>query len=251
LLNAVQAMPRGGRVRLEGRNVELGAVGDVPLPSGRYVLLRVTDEGEGIDPAHLPRIFDPYFSTKSAGSGLGLATAHSIVTRHGGYLGVASELGRGATFSVYLPACSDARPEPAPVRSPVEPAHVGPARVLVMDDERNLLRLVAAVLQAQGMTVDLAVDGAEAVEAYASALAAGARYDLVLLDLTVPGGLGGVGALAELRRLDPGVRAVVSSGYSDDPVLADYRAHGFVGRVVKPFTADELERAVQAALAGR
>jgi PAS domain S-box-containing protein len=238
LINAVQAMPGGGRVQLGVERATLGPDAAVPLPPGDYVRVRVKDEGHGIAAEHVDRIFDPYFSTKPSGTGLGLATVYSIVRRHGGHVSFESAPGRGATFDVYLPATR--LPASADGTPPRCAALRRAARVLVMDDEPALRDVVAIILREGGLEVDLVADGAAAVARYRDELAGDRRYAAVLLDLTVPGGMGGLEAIRQLRAIDPGVRAIVASGYASDPVLSDARAHGFMRSVVKPFTADEL-----------
>jgi PAS domain S-box-containing protein len=246
-LNAAQAMPAGGRVKIEAENVVLGAGGELPLPSGRYVAVRVIDQGAGIDSRHIDRIFDPYFTTKSSGTGLGLATAYSIVTRHGGHITVSSTPGEGATFTVFLPA-ADARISERP-----EPVLVSEtrARVLLMDDDHQVRRMTRQVLASSGLDVIDCADGAAAVAAYDRARAAGEPFHAVVLDLVVRGGMGGVDTLAKLRAIDPSVQAIVVSGYSDDPVMADCHQFGFVEAVSKPFTAVEIGDAVRRALGKR
>ena len=239
LVNARQATshlgPHGGVIRVAAANVEIASTG-APVPPGRYVCVRVIDEGVGIAPENLDRMFDPYFSTKKAGSGLGLATAHSIVVRHGGHISVASALGRGTTFEVYMPASGDV----ARTTKPSSPARAR-SRVLVMDDEPLVRRLVAEVLRERGLDVDIVARGEEAVAAFE----AGKRYDVVLLDLTIRDGLGGVATLARLRAIDSRVRAIMMTGYSPD--LADASVHemGFTDAVWKPFGVADLEAAVR------
>jgi len=246
LINAVQAMPDGGRVQLGVARAVLGPDAAVPLPPGDYVRVRVKDEGHGIAAEHVNRIFDPYFSTKPSGTGLGLATVYSIVRRHGGHVSFESAPGRGATFDVYLPATRlPASAEGAPPRAAV-PRRA--ARVLVMDDEPALRDVVAIILRGGGLEVDLVAEGAQAVDRYREALEGERPYAAVLLDLTVPGGMGGLEAIRALRAIDPGVRAIVASGYASDPVLSDARAHGFMRSVVKPFTAEELMAVVSQVL---
>ena len=186
-------------------------------------------------------MFDPYFSTKREGSGLGLATVYSIVTSHGGHVAVASEPGKGSTFTVHLPAAERGAPEPRP--APPTPPR-GSARVLVMDDEASVRAVARAMLARLGYEVLSAANGDEAVALYRDARRDGRPIDVVVMDLTVPGAMGGAEALRHLRAIDPGVRAVVSSGYSNDPVIARHREYGFVGLVTKPYTLEDLARAV-------
>jgi PAS domain S-box-containing protein len=245
VLNAVQAMPEGGHIQIAAENSLIRA-GEVPtLPEGRYVKLGIHDNGSGIPEEVLPNIFDPYFTTKDEGSGLGLATAYSIVRKHDGYITVASEVRSGTTFVIYLPA-SQQRPVHAPEDMPA--AFQGSGRLLVMDDEAMIRQLLLVMLEQAGYAVDSASDGAEAVALYQRAQEEGQPFALVILDVTVPGGMGGVEAFAQLRALDPQVRALISSGYANDPVLANYAAHGFRGVLTKPYTDQELYAALQRVL---
>ncbi|MBX3248931.1 MAG: PAS domain S-box protein [Myxococcales bacterium] len=248
LLNGAQAMPKGGRITVTAENVELDARSGIPVEDGRYVRLSVADHGVGIAPEHLGKIFDPYFTTKDTGTGLGLATSYSIVKNHGGHILVESELGRGTTFHVYLPASeggsSSPRTDDHASDAPLN------ARVLVMDDDALVRRVLGAILQEMGCTVALACDGREALEAFRQARQVGEPFDVALLDLTVPGGMGAEETMARLRRIDPDVRAVVASGYANDPILSELQAHGFRAGVAKPFTADTLRAALRRALVG-
>ncbi|MFT3830127.1 MAG: ATP-binding protein [Opitutaceae bacterium] len=249
VLNAIQAMPTGGAIRLSLENVEIGAETVLPIAPGRYLKLAVADTGPGMSADVRARIFDPYFTTKKAGSGLGLATVHSIVRKHKGFIDVVSTEGRGTTFHVWLPASASmvVTAQAAPVSLPVV---VAGKRVLVMDDEPEIRRLVTTLLHRMGLDVVAVGDGAEAVEAFRAARAAENPFDLVITDLTVPGGMGGKDAMQMLLSLDPAVRAIVSSGYSNDPVLADYRAFGFRGMVRKPYEIEELATCVARVLSG-
>ncbi len=247
VINAVQAMPGGGVVGIQLRNARVGAGELPPLADGAYLRISVADTGEGIRAEHLARVFEPYFTTKRTGSGLGLATVYSIVRKHRGLIRAESEVGRGTKFHVYLPAAEEGLPlEEA--ASPV-PAGTLRGRVLFMDDEESIRKLATGLLRRLGCEVEVVADGRAAVEAYRAAGAAGRPFDLVVMDLTVPGGMGGLEALGHLRAADPGVRAVVSSGYSSDPVLANYREYGFRGRVAKPYELAEFGRVLREALA--
>ena len=243
LINATQAMPSGGTVIIRGVNV-LGSA--VSLPLERYVAISITDHGVGIPEAHLDRIFDPYFSTKEQGRGLGLASAYSIAKQHDGLLAVESEFEAGTTFHLYLPA-SDARPEPTIDDDP-EPTLAG-FRVLIMDDDPAVREMVGAVVESRGLEVGFATDGGEAIRAYLAARDTDRAFDAVIMDLTIPGGMGGREAIERLREVAPDVRAIVASGYSNDPVLADHRRYGFVERISKPFKPEELIRVLARALA--
>jgi Signal transduction histidine kinase len=245
VINGMQAMPDGGEIAIAMDNEVAGEESRKVLAPGRYVKLAITDHGNGIRAEDLPHIFDPYFTTKAGGTGLGLATVHSIVKKHHGHITVESRKGR-TTFHVWLPAASA-----EPVQKKVERAQVpgGRGRVLFMDDEVTIRELGAAVLRKYGYDVVAVEEGAAAVRAYREAKERGERFDVVVLDLTVPGGMGGREAMAELRRIDPAVRAIVSSGYSNDAVLSDFRAHGFCGMVPKPYEASKLAKAVSEAVA--
>jgi PAS domain S-box-containing protein len=242
LLNAKQAMPSGGTVTVRGSNVRLDAPGPGSLPPGRYVRLEVRDTGTGIPPEVIGRVFDPYFTTKPGGTGLGLSSVYSIVRRHGGDVQVSSASGEGTAFVVLLPAAPENGPEvsaPPPEKSVLCPSK---GRVLVMDDEEMIRELATGMLEALGYAALACPDGAAAVDAYRRAREAGAPFDAVLLDLTVPGGMGGKEAAAQLLALDPQALLIVSSGYSNDPVVAEHRAAGFAGAVVKPYSLERLSQ---------
>jgi signal transduction histidine kinase/ActR/RegA family two-component response regulator len=237
LLNARQAMPEGGIIEVAAANVESSRF-DV----GPRIRISVRDYGCGIAPDHLSRIFDPYFTTKPGGTGLGLATSYSIIARHDGHISVESKPGEGATFVIELPAC---REKPAP-ETPVAPGiRTGKERILVMDDEEALRALLRTVLADLGYEVQAARDGAEAIALYERAKSDRHPFDAVLLDLTVSGGMGGREAAARLKEIDPSAKLIVSSGYSDSPVMAEYRQFGFEAVLPKPWTATELSRVLR------
>jgi PAS domain S-box-containing protein len=247
VINADHAMPEGGLIHVQAENVVLGAGELPPLAKGRYVRVSIKDRGIGIDAETLPRVFDPYFTTKPGGSGLGLTTAYSIARNHDGLITVESAPGLGSTFHVYLPA-SDKRP--ARQRVARTRIKAGTGKILLMDDEEAIRELAGDLLSIMGYEVETVADGAQAVLSYDRAGEAGAPFDLVILDLTVPGGMGGKEALERLLRLDRNVRAIVSSGYSNDPIMADYAKYGFSGVIPKPYNAVQLGEAVKRALAG-
>ncbi|GAB6097588.1 hypothetical protein JCM14469_38420 [Desulfatiferula olefinivorans] len=242
VINANQAMPSGGVITVRTENVTIGSDESLPLPGGDYVRVTVEDQGVGISEKHLPRIFDPYFSTKQDGSGLGLASTYSIIKKHGGHIEVRSEIDRGTVFTFYLPA--SAKPLEPETVDPSE-SHRGQGRILIMDDQRPILNMAERMLTKLGYAVTCAEDGDAAVRLYREAHASGAAFDAVILDLTVPGGMGGAETMAELLRIDPHVKAIVSSGYSNDPIMADFKDYGFSGVVQKPYTRDQLARAVK------
>lgn len=241
-LNADQAMPLGGRIDIAVRNVPPSQAAGLPLtaPDG-LVEIVIRDQGMGIPSEHLPRIFDPYFTTKEKGSGLGLATSYSIVKNHDGMIDVASVPGKGSTLTVYLPATRAAL-ESAAATVSARCATGRKCRVLVMDDE-PIVRVVAGeLLRELGHEAEFAEHGDSAIEKYRRAKDAGRPFDVVILDLTIRGGMGGEEAFRKLKEIDPGVKAVVSSGYSDDEVVATYRQHGFRSFLKKPYDMRELGR---------
>lgn len=241
LINAEQAMPQGGLIQIQAENVQFDTMRNIPLPPGRYLRVSVQDQGIGIPANLLNRIFDPYFTTKASANGLGLAVAHSIINRHAGHITVISEPGLGATFHVYLPASEQEIATPISVQG-VQPEPPLGKKILMMDDEDLVREGTANVLGYLGYQAEFAQDGAEAIELYKQAKAAGAPFDVVILDLTVQGGMGGKEAIRQLLMLDDQVKAIVSSGYSHDPVMADFREHGFCGVLAKPYTIEELSK---------
>jgi PAS domain S-box-containing protein len=248
-INANQAMPDGGHLYIDLNNETVETVApDHPiggLKPGRYLRLTFRDEGIGIDPEHRERIFDPYFTTKQDGSGLGLAITYSIVQKHGGRIRVESEPGRGTVFTLHLPAAATLAAKPKAATRPAAPSRFDGTRILVMDDDEAVLEVVANLLEGLGVAVATAADGGQALECYRQALAAGTPFDMVIMDLTIPGGMGGKEAAAQLLRMDPDARIIVSSGYSTDPVLANYKDYGFSGRLIKPFRMAELRQALE------
>jgi len=233
VLNASQAMPNGGTIVIKAENRE--------ADGARSVVLSVTDTGVGIPRAFLSQVFDPYFTTKRQGSGLGLATCYSIVKKHGGQLQVVSTQGMGSTFTVVLPAAELARrPAPAVAARQLR----GSGDVLVLDDEEEVREVARAILEEFGYRVDCAASGSEALQCFERQMARGGRYVAVILDLTVPGGPGGKEVVGELRRLDPQLRAIVSSGYSNDPILANHRDFGFNAVLSKPYQIENVAAAL-------
>ena len=246
VINADQAMPQGGviDIRVENHITAKGSRG--PLRPNRYVKISIRDRGVGIPPEHLDKIFDPYFTTKQKGSGLGLATAFSIARRHNGHLAVGSELGEGSTFDLYLPAAEPR--ELTEEKAVPDGVQKGRGKVLVMDDEQTIRNLITLMLNRLGYDVLTAAHGEEAVESYLKAEASGAPFDAVIVDLTVPGGMGGKQVMEELRRFRPDVRVVVSSGYSNDPIMSNYKEHGFCGVAAKPYNLEELSAVLKKAI---
>ena len=238
VLNAKQAMPRGGQVHVACRNVPLSSVPDAPGSSGYFVRISVRDQGVGIPAEHLERIFDPYFTTKPSGTGLGLAVSHAVVKNHGGFVQAESVVGTGTVFHIFLPRST--KRVAATATPPTASIPHGRGRVLVMDDDRSIATVTSSMLRSLGYMPDIVSDGEMAVERYLQAMEAGERYEAVVMDLTVPGGMGGAEALVQLREHDPAVCAVVMSGYADTGLLADYQQVGFAGRLAKPFSLRDL-----------
>jgi len=244
LVNAKHAMPVGGNVFIILDNADLSDESSLSIANGKYVRITVRDEGIGIETANLERIFDPYFTTKQTGNGLGLATSHSIIDKHDGYIRVTSALGKGTTFSVYLPACDSMQPPELPVVEAEKEVSHNNARVLIVDDEDYVRNITRLMLERKGYSVETAIDGKDAIEMYKDATELGNPFDLLLLDLTIPGGMGGTDTIRHLINLDPEVKAIVFSGYSDNPVMAEYEQYGFCGRLTKPFRTKELAEEV-------
>ncbi len=244
IINAGQAMPAGGIITVRAGNVTVGSHDGLPLKEGDYVRISVEDEGIGIPKAHLQRIFEPYFTTKQKGSGLGLTTSYSIVKNHDGCITVESDLGLGTKFHVFLPASQKKVVIMEESRKPVQ----GKGRILLMDDEESILEATGEVLTYLGYTVEVAREGSEAVELYKKRKESGKPFDCVVVDLTIRGKMGGKETIQKLLKIDPKVKAIVSSGYSDDPVMANFREYGFKGVVTKPYTVEELSETLSEVL---
>jgi len=246
VLNADQAMPLGGMIMIAARNLLSLNKGMPHLPrGGKYVEISVRDSGSGIAAPYLRKIFDPYFTTKEKGSGLGLATSYSIIRNHGGFIDVTSEPGKGSTFIVCLPAI-EAGKEALAAPAVAQASHKG--KILVMDDEEMIRNIAGEMIKALGHDVDFASCGETAIEKYEAAKKAGNPFDIVILDLTIRGGLGGKETLEKLLAIDPGIRAIVSSGYSDDAVISDYHNYGFKSRLAKPYKIGELRNMLNSLL---
>ncbi|MHB0878099.1 MAG: GAF domain-containing protein [Anaerolineae bacterium] len=242
VINASEAMPDGGIVTVSAENVRVGASDPLPLLPGRYVKVTIADQGVGMSPEVLGRIFDPYFTTKSKGHGLGLSVVYSVVAKHEGHITPESEPGVGSKFHLYLPVAGE--------QAPPESRPLTKGRILVMDDEEVVLRAARRMLGKLGYDVELAENGHEALELFRRAMAEGVPFAAVILDLVVPNGLGGRETLIELKQLDPSVRAIVSSGYSTDPAMSHFARYGFYAMMDKPYRFEDLER-VLAAVIGR
>jgi len=243
LLNAVQAMPDGGIVRVYCRNIHVNSGMKLPLKFGDYVVVEVSDSGVGIPESDLKRIFDPFFSTKKNGTGLGLTIAYSITKKHNGIIEVNSKEGKGATFRVYLPA-SKTRPHlQGEIITPRKEEKLN-KRVLVMDDEESIRKIVTKALSRIGCEVVAVANSDEALDEFKKGIMKGRPFDIVILDLTIPGDRGGKYVIAEISKIPSSTRSIVTSGYSGDAVISDFAGFGFNGRLVKPFTIQELYNVV-------
>ncbi|MFC1841419.1 ATP-binding protein, partial [Thermodesulfobacteriota bacterium] len=243
VINANQAMPNGGTIQVAAENLIIEHRHDLPIKPGRYIKISITDQGAGIPEKHLLNIFDPYFTTKQKGSGLGLASSYSIIKKHDGHITVESRLGIGTTFQIYLPASDKAVPEKDQIG-----LIKGQGRILMMDDEAPLKKMIGRMLKNLGYESEFAQDGAEVIRMFKEAKKAGKPYDAVILDLTIPGGMGGKESIDELLKIDPEIKAIVSSGYSDDPVLSNFQDYGFKGMMPKPFESHLLSKVLHEVL---
>ncbi len=241
-LNASQAMPDGGVLLVSSENMTLHASDEVPLPAGDYVHLCFRDQGHGIHVENLQKIFDPYFSSKETGSGLGLAVSYSIIKQHDGLITAVSELEKGSAFHIYLPAAAEKDLIAEKQQGGV--AEVS-GKILFMDDEEIIIDVAISMLTELGCQVEVARDGQEAIDKYQAALATDQPFIGVIMDLTIPGGMGGEEAMERLREIDPAVKVIVSSGYANDPIMANHSEYGFVGVVPKPYSIEELSGAVE------
>jgi len=246
VINAKQAMPRGGALSIRLTNFH-NSTGRLPLSAKQCIRIRIKDEGTGIKNKYLERIFDPYFSTKNQGSGLGLATVYSIIKRHEGFVEVKSQWGKGSTFTIYLPASASADPHPASVKNKRASSEqtIAALRFLVMDDEQIIRQVTAEMLHSLGHTVEFAGSGEEALKKYERQKNTGRLFDIVILDLTVPGAMGGRETIEKILKINPQAKVIVASGYSNDPILADYEKYGFKGKIIKPFRMEEFKQAIE------
>ena len=214
---------------------------ELPLPTGKYLKISISDSGPGISQSNINRIFDPFFTTKKNGTGLGLASSYSIIKKHGGHITVNSVTSSGTTFNIYLPAS-----EKAPVKDDTTKTktikHHG--RILLMDDEKYIIDVASRMINHLGYDVESVTDGFVALNKYIKAFDEKKPFHAVIVDLTIPGGMGGLETIKKLLEFDPDVKAVVSSGYSDDPVMANYTSYGFKEMLIKPYRIDDIERVI-------
>ncbi len=239
IINASQAMPDGGIISIVCDSVFVSKKDKLSLKKGEYIRIKISDTGFGISKEALGKIFDPYFTTKDTGSGLGLSITYSIMKRHAGHIDVESEIGVGTIFSIYFPVSSGNLEKSNPKKDVVI---CGRGRILIMDDEEIVRNVGSRILTRLGYDVDFAVNGCDAIDKYKTALKTKYPFDAVIMDLTIPGGMGGKDAIRELFKIDPNIKAIVASGYSNDPVLANFKEYFFCDRIVKPYNAKELSK---------
>ena len=238
VINAEQAM-KGGNIFISGENIFLDEKNTFNLKAGKYIKISVNDQGCGIEEKYLQKIFDPYFSTKQKSSGLGLTIAYSIVRNHFGHIVADSIAGKGATFSFFLPVSEDIVLPEQPVK---EEILEGKGKILVMDDDEMLREVLEIILERLKYDFTMTEDGKEAIKLYKKAKEEGNPFDAVIIDLTIPGGMGGKETMEQLRVIDPNIKAIVSSGYSTDPVMADFKKYGFCAVILKPYGIEELSK---------
>ena len=247
IINADDAMPEGGVIKVRAENTVVCAEDALPLEDGKYVQIAIEDQGIGVPEGHLSRIFDPYFTTKQKGSGLGLTTSYSIVKNHGGLLTAESQLGVGTTFYIYLLA---SRRRVTKRKAAEEKPVVGKGKVLVMDDDEEIMDATGEMLSHIGYDVGCAKDGTVAIELYKEAMESGKPFDAVILDLTVAGDMGGQEAVKKLLEIDPKVKAIVSSGYSVHPIMGEFKKWGFDDVISKPYEIAELSKTLRKVITG-
>ena len=243
VLNAKHAMPEGGEIKISCTNIaDIKSETPLRLPGKAYIEIAVQDNGCGITDKHLEKLFDPYFTTKQEGSGLGLAITHSIISKHNGHIAVQSKIGKGTIFTIYLPA-ADIKIFNDPIKEAYKPETIK-AKILVMDDERDVRSIAKHMLDYLGHEVLQAENGKEAIKIFEEYRKTGNPIDVIIMDLTIPGGMGGKDAIEEILNIDPEAEVIVSSGYSNDPVMANYRQYGFKAAIFKPFLLSELDKAL-------
>ncbi|MBN1759347.1 MAG: PAS domain S-box protein [Chitinispirillaceae bacterium] len=241
-INSRQAMPNGGTIQVAAYTRELREREIDDLTEGSYVFVTIRDDGPGIAPDYLPKVFDPFFTTKQTGSGLGLAASYSIIKKHGGHILIESELGKCTLVTIVLPASTG-----EPIEEKMNPAESIPlsGRILVMDDQEVIRKVAKTMIESLGtIEVECAATGEKAIELYGRSLREGRKFDVVILDLTVADGMGGEKTIRSLLEIDPHVKAIVSSGYSDSPILAHHMEYGFLGKIAKPYQRDDLLKVI-------
>lgn len=242
VINAEEAMPLGGTLLITAKNTAIKRSGALPLGGGNYVQIDVADTGTGIPPENLQKIYEPYFTTKKEGSGLGLTSAYSIIKSHGGSLLAESKLHQGSIFHIYLPASRKTAKGEKKVTMQQSPQSGG--KVLVMDDDEVIRKMLKNMLNLGGYQVELTADGAEALEKYKQAMDAHDPFDVVIMDLTIPGGMGGKEAIGKLREIDPSAAVIVSSGYATGSIMSEYKKYGFSAVIAKPYSIQQLQETI-------
>ena len=246
-LNARQAMPEGGVIEVTCENIADIKKEPLPLVGQKYIKITFTDTGSGIPEKNIDKIFDPYFSTKRTARGLGLAICHSIISKHDGNISVQSVVGKGTTFTIYLPASLQTDQAAAPSEEDLAEAECK-AQILIMDDESMIRDMLKQMLEHQGHEVVLAQNGHEAISLYQEYFKSGRSIDIIIMDLTIPNGMGGKDAVQEILRINPEAKVIVASGYSNDPIMANYRDYGFKASIIKPFQLAELNKTINTVL---
>jgi CheY-like chemotaxis protein len=241
-------MPDGGIIQIKAENVFIDEKSLMPLETGSYIKIYVRDQGKGILKQNLTKIFDPFFTTKPNGTGLGLATSYAIVKRHGGHITVESEVGVGSTFYIFLPVSNKAI---AAKKASETKEYTDGGRILIMDDQESIRNILGKMLTLMNCECHYAEDGHQAVQSYMEKMKSENKFDLVFMDLTIPGGMGGKDTIKTLKSIDPDITAVVASGYSNDPVMANYEDYGFAGRLEKPFKIDDLRKLMRQVLGNK
>ena len=239
VINAKQAMSNEGAIIIRGTNIEMSEGNVFGLAPGKYISIEVRDQGIGIDSRHKHKVFDPYFSTKHKGSGLGLSIVHSVIKKHNGFVDFQSQPGEGTTFSIYLPASKGEVSENPSKEGAIE----GEGKVLIVDDDESIREVACLLLETLGYIVTTVRSGEEAIE-----LCKRESFDAVIMDLTIPGGMGGKDAAREIRQFDKDIKLIVSSGYSNDPVMSRFRDFGFNGVLMKPYKIERVSETMRSLL---
>jgi len=244
VINADQAMPDGGLIYIAVEKIDMTKKSLQIIMPGSYIRVKIQDEGQGMDRNVYEKIFDPYFTTKSDGSGLGLTTVFSIIKKHDGHITVNSEPGKGTTIYVYLPYNESLEKEEQ-LKTEDELLTADNINILVMDDDEDILSLVTSILEINNYSVTTALDGEQMLQKYQQSNSDSKPFDLVIMDLTIPGGMGGKEAIVELLKFDDKAKCVVSSGYAEDSIMANFLDYGFKAAISKPYVLDELNRILQ------
>ncbi|MCX8122981.1 MAG: PAS domain S-box protein [Spirochaetes bacterium] len=246
ILNAAQSMPHGGTISITAHNYIYDGSEQKPLLAGKYIKISIKDQGVGIPKENISKIFDPFFTTKATGSGLGLATSYSIIKRHGGYIEVNSEIGKGSEFIIYLHATDKQSHHKG--ESPLQVSSAE-GRILLMDDDFTIYEVASHMLEIYGFSVDWVENGEKAIAKYRESIGKGTPYDIIIMDLTVPGAMGGAQAVQEILEINPNAKVIVSSGYSNDPIMSHYHEYGFKGVIAKPYNIAEIIKVINQVLA--